>query len=67
MIIPDYYFGSKNEIYKETVNYTIKKITNTLLKVIKSKEIEIYLFDLTKELITFLEDNEEYLFLLLNI
>ena len=62
-----YHFRNKNEIYKETVDYSHAKIIENLNKVKAERNIQSYLHSLTRSLIRFLEEREEILCFLLSM
>ena len=62
-----YYFKNKNEIYKEVLHYSSNEITKSLSGVKKSDDIQDYLFELTENLVRFLESREEILNFLISI
>ncbi len=62
-----YYFRSKNEIYKEVMDYSLNKIIKSLSEVKDNNDSRSYLFDLSKDLIKFLEENEEILNFLISM
>ena len=59
-------FKNKNEIYKETLNYSFGEIIKVLNKVKMNDNKQSYLFNLTETLIRFLEKQDEILFFLLS-
>ena len=62
-----YHFKSKNDIYKEVLNYSFEEIIKTLSAVDLKRDTQNSLFNLSKNLIKFLEEREEILFFLMNI
>ena len=62
-----YHFRSKNEIYKEVLDYSLGEITRCLNKVKTMGNKKNYLFALTEMLIKTFEEKEEILFFLIGI
>lgn len=62
-----YHFRSKNEIYKETAEYSYTKIIENLNNVKAEKNKQSYLYKLTRSLVKFFEEREEILCFLLSI
>ncbi len=62
-----YHFNSKNDIYKEVMNYSVNEIAKNLSMVKLSDNYQDYLFTLTRTLIKFLEKEEKILFFLISI
>ena len=62
-----YHFKSKNEIYKETADYSHSEIIKSLNNVKSENNRQSYLFRLTKTLIKFFEEREDILYFLMSI
>ena len=62
-----YHFKSKNEIYKETADYSHSEIIKSLNNVKSENNRQSYLFRLTKALIKFFEEREDILYFLMSI
>ena len=62
-----YHFRSKNEIYKETADYSYTEIIKSLNNVKSENNRRSYLFRLTKALIKFFEEREDILYFLMSI
>ena len=62
-----YHFKSKNEIYKEVLDYSLQEITKYLDRVKTVRNKKNYLFALTRMLIKTFEEREEILFFLIGI
>ena len=62
-----YHFKSKNEIYKETADYSYTEIIKSLNNVKSENNRQSYLFRLTKTLIKFFEEREDILYFLMSI
>ena len=62
-----YHFKSKNEIYKEVLDYSLEEITKYLDRVKTVRNKKNYLFALTRMLIKTFEEREEILFFLIGI
>ena len=62
-----YHFRSKNEIYKETADYSYTEIIKSLNNVKSENNRQSYLFRLTKTLIKFFEEREDILYFLMSI
>ena len=62
-----YHFKSKNDIYKEVLDYSLEEITRCLNKVKTMGNKKNYLFALTEMLIKTFEEKEEILFFLIGI
>ena len=62
-----YHFKSKNEIYKETADYSYTEIIKSLNNVKSENNRQSYLFGLTKTLIKFFEEREDILYFLMSI
>ena len=62
-----YHFKSKNEIYKETMDYSYDEIIKSLNRVELESNKQGYLFSLTKALIRFFEERYEILYFLMSI
>ena len=62
-----YHFKSKNEIYKETADYSHTEIIKSLNNVKSENDKQSYLFRLTKTLIKFFEEREDILYFLMSI
>ena len=62
-----YHFKSKNEIYKETMDYSYDEIIKSLNRVKLESNKKGYLFSLTKALIRFFEERDEILYFLMSI
>ncbi len=62
-----YHFKSKNELYKEVLEYSINEIADNLDKVKLNINKKSNLFQLTETLIRFLEKREEILFFLITM
>ena len=62
-----YHYKSKNEIYKEIMDYSSNEIIRVLEQVKFTHSKQDYLFSLTRKLIRFLEEKEEILFFLISI
>ena len=62
-----YHFKSKNDIYKEVLDYSLEEITKYLDRVKTVRNKKNYLFALTRMLIKTFEEREEILFFLIGI
>ncbi len=62
-----YHFRSKNDIYKEVLDYSLEEITRYLNRVKTVRNKKNYLFALTRMLIKTFEEREEILFFLIGI
>ena len=62
-----YHFKSKNELYREVLEYSINEIADSLDKVKLDINKKNNLFQLTEKLIRFLEKREDILFFLITI
>ena len=62
-----YHFKSKNDIYKEVLDYSLQEITKYLDRVKTVRNKKNYLFALTRMLIKTFEEREEILFFLIGI
>ena len=62
-----YHFKSKNDIYKEVLDYSLDEITKYLDRVKTVRNKKNYLFALTRMLIKTFEEREEILFFLIGI
>ena len=62
-----YHFKSKNDIYKEVLDYSLGEITRCLNRVKTVRNKKNYLFALTRMLIKTFEEREEILFFLIGI
>ena len=62
-----YHFKSKNEIYKETADYSHSEIIKSLNNVKSRSNRQDYLFMLTRTLIKFFEEREDILYFLMSI
>ena len=62
-----YHFKSKNDIYKEVLDYSLEEITKYLDRVKTVRNKKNYLFELTRMLIKTFEEREEILFFLIGI
>ena len=62
-----YHFKSKNELYREVLEYSINEIADSLDKVKLDINKKNNLFQLTEKLIRFLEKREDILFFLITM